>query len=272
MSAGPTTAPARNAGMSVRRALAVLDQVARSSREGSGGCTLTELASALELDKSTVLRLAGPLLDVDLLHRDPATGRYLLGHHALRLGQDYLEGLDLRAVAAPHLGRLLERTGSTCHLVVRDGTDVVYVDKKENTTVVRMASRIGHRLPLSCTAVGKAVLAASPRELTDAVVAAGLRPMTPRTLTDPDALRADLEVTRRRGYAIDDGENEPDVRCVAAPVFDHQEQAAGAVSVSDLASHTSAARVRELGAVVRAAADAISVDMGSRRRAGPPRG
>lgn len=266
MSAGRADAPARNAALSVRRALAVLDQVARCSREGAGGCTLTELAAALELDKSTVLRLSGPLLDVDLLHRDPVTGRYLLGHHTLRLGQDYLEGLDLRAVASPHLARLLERTGSTCHLVVRDGLDVVYVDKKENTTVVRMASRIGHRLPLSCTAVGKAILAASPRELTEAVVAAGLRPMTARTLVDPEALCADLELTRRRGYAIDDGENEPEVRCVAAPVFDHQEQVAGAVSVSSLASHTSPARVRELGGVVRAAADGVSVDMGSRRR------
>lgn len=263
--------PARNASLSVRRALALLDQVARCSRGATGGCTLTELAAALDLDKSTVLRLSGPLLDVDLVHRD-ATGRYLLGHHTLRLGQDYLQGLDLCSVATPHLARLLERTGSTCHLVVREGMDVVYVAKKENTTVVRMASRIGHRLPLSCTAVGKAILAASSRELTEAVVAAGLRPMTSRTLVDPDALRADVEATRRRGYAVDDGENEPAVRCVAAPVFDHQEQVAGALSVSSLASHTPAARVRELGRIVRSVADAVSVDMGSRRHATGPAG
>ena len=262
------TRAGRNSGQSIRRALALLDQVAQCSRERGRGCSLTELAGALRLDKSTVSRLGAPLLELDLLRRDPATGRYLLGHHTLRLGQDYLEGLDLREVAASHLDALLERTGSTCHLVVREGFDVVYVDKKENTAVVRMASRIGHRLPLSCTAVGKAMMAASPPELTDAVITAGLPSMTTKTLVDPGALRADLKMTRRRGYAIDDGENEPEVRCVAAPVFDHLGQVAGAVSVSSLASHASPARVRELGAAVRATGGEISAAMGARHRGG----
>ena len=108
---------ARNSAGSVRKALAVLDQVALTARSagcagGPGGASLTELAAALDLDKSTVLRLCAPLLEAALLQRDPATGRFSLGHGTLRLGQDYLEGLDLRTVAAPHLTQLLETTGT----------------------------------------------------------------------------------------------------------------------------------------------------------------
>lgn len=254
----------RNSAGSVRKALAVLDQVALGAR-GTAGTSLTDLAAALGLDKSTVLRLCAPLVEAALLQRDPVTGRFSLGPATLRLGQEYLDGLDLRTVASPHLVALLGETGSTCHLVVRDGLDVVYIDKKENTAVVRMASRIGHRLPLYCSAVGKAILASGPAALVEEAITAGLRPVTPRTIVDPAAFRAELVAVRRRGYAIDDGENEPEVRCVAAPLFDHTGHVAGAVSVSDLASHTPPARVRELGDVVGAAARAISLSMGSRR-------
>ncbi|MFC4944408.1 IclR family transcriptional regulator [Pseudonocardia sp. GCM10023141] len=219
----------RNSAGSVRKALSVLQHVAG---RGGGGVGLTELATALGHDKSTVLRLCTPLLEADLLQRDAGTGRFGLGPGTVRLGQHYLDGLDLRTVAAPQLTRLLEQTGSTCHLVVRDGLDVVYIDKKENTAVVRMASRIGHRLPLHCTAVGKSILAFGPADLVDEAVAAGLRAITDRTIAEPTALRAELTRVRRRGYAIDDRENEPDVRCVAAPVFDHAGHIAGAVSVS----------------------------------------
>lgn len=256
------TSPRNYAG-SVRKALAVLDQVAIDTREGAGS-TLTELATVLGYDKSTVLRLCTPLVEAGLLQREPLSSRFTLGRGTLQLGQDYLEGLDLHAVASPHLTRLLKMTGSTCHLVVRDGLSVVYIDKRENTAVVRMASRIGHRLPLYCTAVGKAILASAPADLTKAVIMAGLEPRTTKTLVTADALRAQLSVIRRQGYAIDDGENEPDVRCVGAAVFDHQEVVIGAVSVSALASHTPPRRVRELGELVRLVGDAISASMGSR--------
>ncbi len=253
----------RNSAGSVRKALAVLEQVAARARTDRG-CSLSELAAALGHDKSTVLRLCAPLLEADLLQREPFTGRFSLGPGTLRLGQDYLEGLDLHTVAAPHLVKLQESTGVTCHLVVRDGLNVVYIDKRENTAVVRMASRIGHRLPLYCTAVGKAILASAPPDLAEAAIAAGLRPVTAKTIVDPDAFRAELAAIRRRGYAIDDRENEPDVRCVGAAVFDHQGSVCGAVSVSSLASHTPPPRVRELGNVVRATASAISQAMGFR--------
>jgi DNA-binding IclR family transcriptional regulator len=256
-------APRRNASVSLRRALAILEYV-RVQPARSRGATLTELAEGVGVNKSSVLRLATPLLEARLLVRDRETGRFRLGPAALALGQAYLDQLDLRSVASRHLRELMRRTGNTCHLVVLEGTDVVYADKVEDTTTVRMASRIGARMPAHRTAVGKAILAFSPPDLVDHVLAAGLTAVTAKTITDPEVFHGELRRVRARGYAIDDRENEPEVRCVAAPVFDHNADPVAAISVSSLASLLPAARVRELGPQVAAVAARISADLGTR--------
>jgi DNA-binding IclR family transcriptional regulator len=109
------------------------------------------------------------------------------------------------------LRRLLHAVDETCHLVVYDSPDVVYIDKVENEQTVRMASRIGSRVPAYRTAVGKAILAWLGEDALQPVIDAGMPPITERTTTDPGQLRAELERVRRRGYAVDDRENEPEV-------------------------------------------------------------
>ncbi|MFW5419135.1 IclR family transcriptional regulator [Nocardiopsis sp. CNT-189] len=254
--------PRRNSSASLRRALAILDYV-RSRPADSGGASLTQLAEGVGVNKSSVLRLSAPLVEAGLLTRDARTGRFRLGPAALSLWQAYLDQMDLRSVASEHLRGLMRRTGHTCHLVLLDGHDVVYADKVENTTTVRMASRIGSRRPAYRTAVGKAILAFSPADLVADVIAAGLPAATPRTVTDPEVFTEELRRVRERGYAIDDRENEPEVRCVAAPVFDHNRDPVAAISVSSLASRLPAARVRELGPQVAAVAARISDDLGA---------
>jgi IclR family acetate operon transcriptional repressor len=233
-------APARNAALSLRRGLRILDLVADRTRNGEPSVSLTTLSGELGTSKSTVLRLTAPMLENDLLRRTADAG-FTLGLGSLLLGQSYLEGIDLRAAAASFLRRTAEQTGLTCHLVVPDGTDIVYVDKVETRGTVRMASRIGNRLPMRNTASGKAMVA----------------------FGDPDLLDQEIARTRDRGYGIDDRENEPDIRCVAAPVLDHANQVVGAMSISGLASGFRASAVRALGdGVVRTALE-ISVALGS---------
>ncbi|NUU24042.1 MAG: IclR family transcriptional regulator [Streptomycetaceae bacterium] len=254
----------RNQSASLRRALLVLEYV----RDYAGpvpALTLTQIAEALDLSKSTVLRLATPLLDAQLLARDRESGQFRLGPGALALGQAYLAGLDLRTVASDEAHRLMREWGGTVHLCVPDAPHVVYIDKVENETQVRMASRIGSRAPMYCTAVGKAMLAWLPEDVVGLVIGAGLPPITSRTLTEPEALRAELARIRGRAYAVDDRENEPEVRCVAAPIFDHDNAVTGALSVSGLTSRVTAARVRELGPAVAAAAQRISRTLGATR-------
>ncbi|WP_084265703.1 IclR family transcriptional regulator [Actinomadura macra] len=256
-------APARNQSSSLRRALAVLDHVRDSA--DARGVSLTRISEDLGISKSTVLRLAAPLLDEDLLTRDRETGWFRLGHGALRLGQAYLSSLDIRAVAADPLRRLQHVVGETCHLVVYDAPEVVYIDKVENDHNVRMASRVGMRMPAYRTAVGKAILAWLGDDDFEAVVAAGLEPRTERSITDPARLAAELERVRHVGYAVDDRENEPEVRCVAAPIFDHTDRAVGALSVSGLTSRMTPARVREVGPMVERTGLEISRVLGSSR-------
>ncbi|HWG99806.1 MAG TPA: IclR family transcriptional regulator [Pilimelia sp.] len=254
----------RNQSSSLRRALAVLAHV-RTHAGAGRGLSLTQLADALGLSKSTVLRLATPLVDENLLARDRETGWFRLGPGALLLGQAYLSTLDLRTVAAEELRRLMREARETVHLVVYEPPHIVYVDKVENETNVRMASRVGAWAPAYCTASGKAILAWLPEDAVDEVVAAGLPAVTPQTITDPAALRAELARIRTRGYAVDDRENEPEVRCVAAPVFDHTNKVAAALSVSGLSSRLTAATVRRLGPTVAQAAARVSRALGSTR-------
>lgn len=254
----------RNNSSSLRRALAVLDHV----RERPG-LTLTQLAELTGLSKSTVLRLAAPMLEDRLLERDRRSGAFRLGSGSLRLGQAYLAALDLRTVAAEESHRLMTQARETVHLVVYEPPHVVYVDKVENQATVRMASRIGSRGPVHSTAVGKAILAWQPEAGVEEAIQGGLAAVTRHTITDPVRLRAELARVRRRGFAVDDRENEPEVRCVAAPIFNHQEVVASAISVSGLASRLTPARVRELGPVVAAAAGRISGRLGSTRSPGP---
>jgi DNA-binding IclR family transcriptional regulator len=260
-----TTPPAaRNQSSSLRRALAVLDYVRDQAGSGEGS-SLTRIANALDINKSTVLRLAAPLIESDLLVRDRETGWFRLGHGALRLGQAYLSSLDLRTVAAGPLRRLLQAVDETCHLVVYAPPDVAYIDKLENEHTVRMASRVGSRVPAYRTAVGKAILAWLNEDAVNEIIAAGMPRVTKYTITDPEQFRAELTRVRRHGYAIDDRENEPEVRCVAAAIFDHTDGVAGALSVSGLVSRMTPARVREVGPLVVRTSVEISRVLGSTR-------
>ncbi|MDP5225783.1 MULTISPECIES: IclR family transcriptional regulator [Arthrobacter] len=262
----PSEAGERNSSASLRKALRLVMIVA-AQQPGTDGMALAELSEVAGVNKSTVLRLSSPLLDEKLLERDAETGRFRLGPGCLSLGQSYLQGIDLRSVARPELRGLMRLTQGTCHLVVLTGRDVVYVDKVEDEAVVRMASRIGATMPAYCTAVGKAMLAYSPEETVAEALAGTLEPVTDRTITDPVLLRAEFEAIRRRGYAIDDRENEPEVRCVAAPIFGSEDRVIAALSVSSLASRMTARRVRDVGPSAARAALRISARMGSRKAA-----
>lgn len=189
--AGESTPPSRNSSASLRKALLLLRVVARHGTNGPW-LTLAELSELAGVNKSTSLRLVAPLIEENLLERDAETGRFRLGYGCLHLGQAYLREIDLRTVARPELRQLSRATQLTCHLVVRSGTNVVYVDKVENESTVRMASRIGASVPAYCTAVGKAILAHSSEDVVGAVLAEPLVAVTDRTITEPDALRREL--------------------------------------------------------------------------------
>ncbi|WP_405725805.1 IclR family transcriptional regulator [Streptomyces sp. NBC_01537] len=259
--AAAAAADRRNASSSLRRALSILMFLAEDGGHPVG-VTLTELATGLGLSKSTVLRLAAPLREARLVDQDAESGRYRLGPQNALLGQVYLERLDVRRVASPLLQQLAEEVGETVHLLTFDAPEIVYIDKVESPQPVRMHSRIGSRQPAYCTATGKAFLAHATEDVVDLVIAAGMPARTEYTITSPDRLRADLALIRQRGYAIDDIENEHDIRCAAAPVFDHAGVVTTAVSVSGPASRITHERLPGIGALLTAATKAITEQLG----------
>jgi IclR family acetate operon transcriptional repressor len=260
------TGEKRNSSSSLRKALLLLSVVAEQPPT-TEGMSLVDLAKRSGINKSTVLRLATPLIDENLIERDRLTGKFRLGFGSLRLGQSYLDSLDLRSAANDELRSLMRKTANTVHLVVLSGHDVVYLDKVEDEATVRMASRVGATMPAYCTAVGKAIMAYSSEDVVSTILSAPLLPITAKTITDPAALRQELGAVRRRGYAIDDRENEPEVRCVAAPIFNHDDVVVAALSVSSLTSRMTPAKVREVGPLAAAVGLRISVKLGSRRAA-----
>src|SRR5688572_16392 len=130
----------RNRSTSLRRALSVLDAVATAAQEGLEGLSVSRLAERAQLNRSTVLRLLQPLIDMRLVDLDAATGHYRLGAYTAFLGQAYLDQLDIRSVAEPMLRQLVAATSETAHLGVLDGTEVVYVHKIESPLSVRMVA------------------------------------------------------------------------------------------------------------------------------------
>ena len=160
-------------------------------------------------------------------------GKFRLGLRLFDFGNRAIEQYDLRDRAQPHLRRLVAETEETAHLCVLEASRVIYIDKIEPARSVRMITRIGASNPVHCTSVGKAILAFLPEERAAEVVKRmRFERFTHRTIATAEALRTEMEKTRRRGYAVDDEEFEEGLRCIAVPVLDAQRQPVAAVSVS----------------------------------------
>ena len=195
---------------------------------------VTDIAQETGLPKSTVHRILQALLTWGFARTD-GNGGYIPGPRILTLASRVMTRFDPVQQTADVLRDLRDRTGLTVHFAVRDGDEAVYVAKLEGARPYQMRSRVGMSIPLHSTAIGKAVLAQLPaREVDDIVGRVGLRRMTERSITDPAVLHAQLALSRERGYAVDDGENDGELRCLGAPVLDHTGAVMGGVSVSAL--------------------------------------
>ncbi|GLW64441.1 IclR family transcriptional regulator [Actinomadura rubrobrunea] len=211
---------------SLGRALRILIEL------GEGPRGLDELAATVGVHKTTVLRLLRTLEEERFVYRD-GDHRFHLGRRMFALSAAALEQREIRGVAAPHLARLNEVTGQTVHLGVYEGGEVVYLDKYDSRHAIRMYSRIGLRMPLHATAIAKVLLADLPDGRRERVVGdIDFVRYTPNTITDPDALLAELARVAEQGYAVDDAEHETFIRCVAAPIRDVTGRVVAAASIS----------------------------------------
>jgi len=196
--------------------------------------TLTELSEEIGINSSTTFRLLATLAYNNYVERDDQSARYRLGLTCLELAQAYHASSDVRHAALPELERLRDDTTETVHLAVLDKMEVVYIEKLHGLHAVGlMSSRVGGRAPAHCTGVGKVLLAFSDPQVIQAhFEKTGLDRYSDVTIHSIGVLLEHLEQVRRQGYALDHGEHEAEVRCVAAPIFDMRGKAVAAISVS----------------------------------------
>jgi IclR family KDG regulon transcriptional repressor len=243
---------------SADRVLRVLEAFSPGRRDLS----LSEIAEALELPRSSVHRLLAVLIAHEFVERDPQTRRYRLGLRLFEIGSIVIHQRGLHSAAHPVLEELAVSTGETCHLAVLSGIEAVYVYKVEGEASIIMSSRVGGRAPAHCTSIGKVLLAWGGRELIQRVVDAGLKAYTAETITTAEALEEELEKVRRQGYAMDVEEYERNLCCVAAPVRDYSGAVIAALGLAGPRSRLGNRRLNELAAPVTAAAEAVSQKLG----------
>lgn len=245
----------------VERALTILEALARAE----GPVTLSSLSAEVGLHISTVHRLLNTLARRGFVEQEPYQGRYRLGLKVFEIGHRALYSLDIRAVARPFLRHLVEEFNETANLAVLDGTEVVYIDQVESKNMVKMLARPGTRGPAYCTGAGKVLLAGLPPFQLEKVLSnLNLYPYTPATITSVERLKKELEEIRQQGYAIDRGELEEGVRCVAAPIKNHEQRVVAALSVSGPSSRITEELLQsKLVEAVCRAARAISEALGS---------
>jgi IclR family KDG regulon transcriptional repressor len=243
---------------SVRRAVRILE----AFREGPS-LTVTELARTLKLPKSSVYELVCTLAAEGLVKKEDHSSRYRLGLRLVELARAANHDLEVRQVARPLMEKLRDQFNETVQLTVLDGGEILYVDGCESSRQLRTFFQSGDRAPLHCTALGKAILAnLPPGEKERYLRRKGLRAFTPGTLTDPAALRRELDRTAARGYSVDDMEHEEDVRCVGAPIRDREGRAFASISVSGPAHRLMPDRDAEIARRVMAVAVQISRRLG----------
>lgn len=191
------------------------------------------------------------------------SGEYSIGLKAFEVGSTWARSVSIESVAPPIVTRLVDEVKQIAHVGVLDGTDVVYILKRENARPVRLVSAVGRRLPAYATALGKVLLSALPRDDIEARFAGIELPrLTPATVTSLDALIDMVEASGRVGVGIDRGESTPGVTCYAAPIFERGHEMSAALSISVIDSDPEARdEATYIAAVKRAAAD-ISAALG----------
>src|SRR5689334_1157743 len=214
----------------LRKGLALLAVLGESGDDLS----LTELAGRLDESPTVVFRILKTLETGDYVRQDPETKRYRLGLRLWELGTRALNrtGHRLVDVARPVLKWLTAVTGETSALAILRETDSLYLDLVDGSEPLRVYAEPGQRVPVYATASGKAMLAHADHALVQRVVRAGMKRLTPRTITRESQLRRRLGEIRRTGLAINPGERRADIAAVAAPIFNARSECVAAVSIS----------------------------------------
>jgi DNA-binding IclR family transcriptional regulator len=240
---------------SVKKALELLDRFTVERPELS----LAEISREVDAHKSSVFRVLTTLEAAGFLEKDSQSGKYRLGLRILDLAGRVLGRYDIRQIAAPFMEELARETGEVIHLAVLDGADIVYLEKKGQGQVLTVATRVGGRNPAYASSMGKILLADLSEHELKAILGRGkLKKLTPNTIDQISKLTEELAKIREQGFALDNEETFPGVRCVGAPIRDARGRVIAAVSVTVPTQRMDDKRIGELWRLVANTARMIS--------------
>lgn len=246
----------------LERSLRALELLAQAP----DGLTLAELSHQLDAPKSSVFNILATLEHHGYIRGHTGGGRVALTTKLYRVGSAAVGRLNLKDSLRPLLVTLVEQSGETANLGILDGGEAVYIASVEGPGRVRVAVAPGERLDLHSTALGKTLLAYQPDEQVNTLLSD--RPLlarTPHTITDPAALRRELAAIRAQGFALDDEEDNLDIRCLGAPVRDDSGAVVAAVSLTTPKHRLPDSQLPERAALLQAFAARMSQALGYER-------
>lgn len=238
---------------SVERAFLLLELIA----DAGGTVSLSQLATESGLPMPTIHRLLRTLVDRGYL-RQESSRQYVLGPRLIRLGD--ASSRMLNVWARPHLAKLVDELGESANLAMLDGEEIVYIAQAESRHSMRMFTEVGRRVQPHCTAVGKAIMATMPFvQVREILKRSGMPSHTSSTITDPDVFLDQLAFSVDHGYAVDEGEHETGVRCVAVAIPETLSRLA--ISISGPEGRVTDGFVERAVPLLKSAARALSADL-----------
>jgi IclR family KDG regulon transcriptional repressor len=225
---------------------------------------VTEIARELGMQKSTVFRLLATMQEFGFVRKAKTGTGYRLGIRLFELGNVVAATFDLRDIALTYLHKISARTGETVHLGIINERDVIFIENVTGRNMLKSSVLLGERFPLYCTGVGKTIFGFRPlRERKEIINKIDFIKFTDNTIVNLEAFEVEMELTRRRGYAVDDMEHEVGVRCIAAPIWDSSGQAVASLSISGPSIRITHAKIPELAQLVVKTTREISKELGA---------
>jgi DNA-binding IclR family transcriptional regulator len=243
----------------LERATLILESLAKSK----SGMTISQLARSLELPKSSAHRILRTLERHHFLHLEKDSGRFRLGWQLFCLAQRAFDNVSLRDQAAPFLHQLKEKSGLTVHLAVLVQEDVIIVEKVQPPNGLFVATWVGKRVDLHCTALGKAVLAYRREDEIEYLIKRnGMLRHNENTLGSLRRLKENLALIRELGYSLDDEEEEIGIRCIGASIFNAHADSVAAISIVGSTARIGFNELPYLSEQVKRTARTISQQLG----------
>jgi IclR family KDG regulon transcriptional repressor len=258
---GEAEAPESQRGgvQSLGRAFGIMEEIARH-RDGIG---LAELSKRVGLHNSTTFHLVKTMVSLGYVRQLKDSKKYRIGRPLFALAASALDEVEMTSLATPVLAALSQETGEGTQFAVRSGDAVVILAHMSGPGAFQLKDRVGGLRPAHCTAIGKMMLSSLSAEQFERFLSrAELKPNTPKSIVKPDLLRREIENVRRAGMAIDDGEFDSELRCLALPVRDFSGQIIGAIGLSGPLWRVSPVVLEKHAKTARAAAARLSAEFG----------